>query len=145
MAYKILIMGLPGSGKTTLAYKLIGKLSSSYSILHLNGDNIRTVYNDWDFSINGRTRQGNRMRHLANESVADIVICDFVAPLSKMRDNFNADVLIWLDTIESSRYVDTDILFEPPSKCNFVFTSYDIDVNVLCNNITKWIHLDAAL
>lgn len=146
MAYKILIMGLPGSGKTTLAYKLIDELSSSYTILHLNGDNIRKVYNDWDFSIEGRLRQGNRMRHLANDSVADIVVCDFVAPLSCMRDSFDANVIIWLDTIERSRFADTDKVFEPPSNYDFVFTSHNsIYVEALCRHFTKQIQLNLAL
>ncbi len=61
---KILIMGLPGSGKTTLAKKLKTKLNADW----LNADKIRKKYNDWDFSKKGVLKQARRMRSLANKS-----------------------------------------------------------------------------
>jgi adenylylsulfate kinase len=55
---KILLFGLPGSGKSTLAEQLAKLLNGVW----LNADEIRKEYNDWDFSMEGRIRQANRMR-----------------------------------------------------------------------------------
>ena len=109
-------MGLPGSGKTTLARELSARLFPN--CLWLNADNIREEYNDWDFSIAGRMRQSRRMRRLADESYEEYVICDFVAPLKEMRDIFNADLIIWMDTIEEGRFIDTNRIFEEPRYFN---------------------------
>lgn len=65
-------MGLPGSGKTVLAMKLINLLKNRYTVLWLNADTIRLKYNDWDFSYEGRIRQSQRMADLANESQCDM-------------------------------------------------------------------------
>ena len=59
----ILIMGLPGSGKTTLAKELVPLLNAKW----LNADKVRTEYNDWDFSDAGRVRHANRMRELSKK------------------------------------------------------------------------------
>lgn len=116
---KILIMGLPGSGKTTLATELVNQLGS---VEWFNADKVRSQYNDWDFSKEGRLRQCNRMLELSNKSVAKYVICDFVAPTEEIRKMFNADVTIFVDTIDNSEYSDTNSIFEKPSK-------YDIRVD----------------
>lgn len=125
MAFKTLIMGLPGSGKTTLAKALILHLNavqSQITIDWFNADLIREQFNDWDFSKEGRLRQSERMAKLANTSKADLVICDFVAPFEVIRDRFAADCTIWLDTIAVSRYDDTNALFCPPKSYAFRIT-----------------------
>lgn len=120
MTTRILIMGLPGAGKTTLAQELQKELyERDYSVEWINADEVRSRYNDWDFSEQGRIRQSRRMRKLADQSSADFVICDFVAPLPEMRDAFDAHMTVWVDTIDSSRYADTDQLFVPPTKYNY--------------------------
>ncbi len=123
---KILIMGLPGSGKTTLAEKL----SKIFNAVWLNADNVRKEYNDWDFSAEGRTRQANRMKQLAQEAVDNnrIVVADFICPTQKTRDNFNADYVIWMDTIKEGRFEDTNQMFEEPKSPNFVVTHYDAEM-----------------
>ena len=112
-------MGLPGSGKTTLAYHLTDLLPLS---VWYNGDALRSKCNDWDFSEEGRLRQAIRMTDLADQTLkidkkyVSHVICDFVAPTQEIRDIFNADYTIWLDTIKESRFSDTNAIFEPPSE-----------------------------
>jgi adenylylsulfate kinase len=117
---KILIMGLPGSGKTWLGERI----SKHFSIPFWDADDVRRIYNDWDFSIAGRAMQTERMRTLAE--IDDISISAYVCPLPALRHNFNPDKLIWMDTIEEGRYEDTNKLFHPPLKI------YDL-------RITKWI------
>jgi adenylylsulfate kinase len=109
---RILIMGLPGAGKTTLAEALVSKLDAFW----FNADEVRTMYSDWDFSEEGRVRQAYRMRSLADSEIekGNTVICDFVAPTKQIRDIFDADFTVWVDTIDISRYADTNKIFEAP-------------------------------
>jgi adenylylsulfate kinase len=125
-AKRILIMGLPGSGKTTLAKALEDLLISiGKSVVWYNADQVRAQYNDWDFSEQGRIRQSTRMRELADAADADYVICDFVAPLLVMRQNFDANYTVWMDTVVSSEYEDTNQLFVTPKKYNFCVSTKD--------------------
>ena len=114
---KILIMGLPGSGKTYLADKLAPKLNAVW----LNADRVREEYNDWDFTPEGRTRQANRMKSLAQKAVDEgrHVIADFVCPLPETRKEFGADYTVWVDTIKKGRFDDTNKMFVPPEAYDF--------------------------
>jgi hypothetical protein len=141
---KILIMGLPGSGKTYFAERLqryleqnsvLFKVSetvdgSRATVKWINADDVRKKYNDWDFSHEGRIRQSIRMRELADGFFNDFVIADFVAPLPEMRHNFKADWTIWIDTIEKGRFEDTNKLFVPPDVYDFRVTE---------QNAEKWV------
>ena len=118
-------MGLPGSGKTTLSAALTAHLFPQ--CLWLNADTVREKYNDWDFSIEGRIRQSVRMRELADASDKPFVIADFVCPLPEMRDNFDADYLIWVNTITTGKFEDTNKMFVPPETANCIVTTQDAD------------------
>ena len=117
---KILIMGLPGSGKTTLAKLLV----PMYNAVWLNADQVRQDANDWDFTDEGRVRQANRMKTLAEDALDKNrnIIADFVCPTEKTREDFNADYVIWMDTIKEGRVEDTNKMFEPPKKYDFKVT-----------------------
>ena len=143
MTQRILIMGLPGSGKTTLAGALKRYLEehgeinysralnecigSDVMVNWFNADDIRRKYNDWDFSNDGRIRQSLRMFQFSIESGGDYVICDFVAPLVEQRNNFKADWTIWMDTIREGRYADTNALFQEPEQYDFRITEQNAE------------------
>jgi len=126
---RILIMGLPGSGKTTLAQWIVEFLQKERKkVGWLNADDVRKKYNDWDFSEAGRIRQSIRMRELADAMAdMDYVICDFVAPLVEMRNNFKADWTIWVDTIREGRYADTNKAFIEPEQYDFRITEQNAE------------------
>ena len=110
-------MGLPGSGKTYLTERLVPLLNAAW----YNADKLREMANDWDFSIEGRLRQSMRMRTFADfeKSHGRFVVCDFVCPTKETRENFEPDIVIWMDTIDEGRFEDTNKLFEAPSKIDF--------------------------
>ena len=118
-------MGLPGSGKTTLASKLSPLLNAKW----LNADEVRKEANDWDFSMEGRKRQAKRMSNLAEKHLKNghYVIADFVCPTKKSRELFNPDFLIWMDTIEKGRFEDTNEIFMKPDKYDLRVTSKDAE------------------
>jgi len=137
MAKRILIMGLPGAGKTFLAEALQRYLETNSLLFHpnaetestsrasvkwINADDVRKKYNDWDFSHEGRIRQSIRMRELADSFLNDFVIADFVAPLPEMRHNFRADWTVWVDTIDAGRFEDTNRMFVAPDVYDFRVT-----------------------
>tara|TARA_B100001939_G_scaffold287165_1_gene257572 strand:+ start:854 stop:1270 length:417 start_codon:yes stop_codon:yes gene_type:complete len=114
---KILVMGLPGSGKTYLTERLVPLLKAAW----YNADKVREMANDWDFSDDGRTRQSNRMRAFADfeKNNGRFVVCDFVCPTKNTRLNFDADIIIWMDTISEGRFEDTNKLFQKPEKVTY--------------------------
>ena len=119
----ILIMGLPGSGKTTLASELAPLINAK----RINADEVRKAANDWDFSKEGRTRQSKRMADLAKKIKTEghYVVADFICPTPEARSLFPADYTIWVDTIKEGRFEDTNQMFVKPEKYNFHVTTQD--------------------
>ena len=120
----ILIMGLPGAGKTTLANELAPKINAK----RLNADEVRKSANDWDFSAEGRKRQAKRMADLAFKlkNEGNYVVADFICPTPEARKLFPADYIVWVDTIKEGRFEDTNQMFVKPEKFNFHVTSQDV-------------------
>tara|TARA_B100000945_G_scaffold74625_1_gene57335 strand:+ start:1143 stop:1553 length:411 start_codon:yes stop_codon:yes gene_type:complete len=119
----ILIMGLPGAGKTTLADELAPMIKAK----RLNADEVRKAANDWDFSVDGRKRQAKRMAELALKlkEQGNYVVADFICPTPEARKLFPADYIVWVDTIKEGRFEDTNQMFTKPEKCDFHVTSQD--------------------
>ena len=122
----ILIMGLPGAGKTTLANELDKLIKSK----RLNADEIRKEANDWDFSEEGRKRQAKRMADAAIKLKNDgnNVIADFICPTPEARKLFPADYVAWVDTIKKGRFEDTNQMFVKPEKYDYHVTTQDAKV-----------------
>ena len=123
---KILIMGLPGSGKTSLA-KLLAPM---FNAVWLNADEVRKESDDWDFSDEGRKRQSLRMWTYAEEAIEKNrnVVADFICPTEQTRADFDADYTIWMDTIKEGRFEDTNKMFEAPTKYDFRVTHMEADM-----------------
>ena len=116
-------MGLPGSGKTTLAEELAPLLNAK----RLNADEVRKEANDWDFSEEGRKRQAKRMADFALKLKEDgnNVVADFICPTPEARALFPADFIIWVDTIKKGRFEDTNKMFVNPDKFDYHVTTQD--------------------
>ena len=119
-------MGLPGSGKTTLASELVPLLNAKW----INNDKVRKDANDWDFSEEGRSRQAKRMADLAEKYKKEVsyVVCDFICPTPKARELFNADFIVWVDTIDKGIFEDTNEMFVKPEKFDFRVTTQNAEV-----------------
>ena len=126
---------MPGSGKTTLAQPLAELLGA----VHINADAVREEYNDWDFTPEGRIRQAQRMRYLADGIVraGKICVADFVAPTPDARKEFGADFTVWMDTIKEGRFEDTNKMFVPPDKVDYHVSEWFDDTHVVLFKVIK--------
>lgn len=132
---KILLFGLPGSGKTTLAKPLAELLGA----VHINADAIREEYNDWDFSPEGRMRQAQRMKYLADGVVkaGKICVADFVCPTEQARAEFDADFTVWMDTIQEGRFEDTNAMFQKPERVDYHVSKWFNDTHAELVEVIK--------
>lgn len=106
---KILIMGLPGAGKTTLARALLHRINA----VHFNVDAVRREVNrDLGFSVVDRVEHARRMGWLCDRVVeaGGYAVADFICPTPEARAAFEADgaaFVVWVDRIAAGRFEDT--------------------------------------
>jgi hypothetical protein len=121
----IQIIGLPGSGKTTLATALADRINA----VHLNADYVRaTINSDLGFAPEDRVEHARRMGEMARMLSGQglIVVIDFICPTTDTRTAFGKpDILVWMDTITEGRFEDTNKLWEVPTEFDYHFVSYD--------------------
>ena len=121
-------MGLPGSGKTTLASKLVPLLKAKC----INNDEVRKAANDWDFSEEGRIRQAKRVADIAEkfkkEGNYNYLVADYICPTPQTRELFNADYIVWVNTIEKGRFDETNKMFVKPENFDFEVTTQDAEL-----------------
>lgn len=118
----LLIQGLPGSGKTTLAHKIKARLNA----VHVNADWAReTITKHLGFTHDDRIKQATTLGQLARliQENGQWCIVDFVCPLPQTRfaflDKFKkrSDVFsVWMDTIQEGRFEDTNKLYKRPGQ-----------------------------
>ena len=121
---KILITGFPGAGKSYLAKKLQKEFTAAW----FDADKIRAMYGDWDFSLEGRQRSASRMKQMCEvDSDTIISIADFICPTNDLRELFDADYTIWVNTVKESKFDDTNKLFEIP-------TTYNWEIKTCCDD-----------
>ena len=120
-------MGLPGSGKTTLASELAPIINAK----RINADEVRKSANDWDFSEEGRIRQAKRVADIAEkfkkEGNYNYLVADYICPTPQTRKLFNPDYIVWINTIKEGRFEDTNKMFVKPEKFDFEVTTQDAE------------------
>jgi adenylylsulfate kinase len=96
--------GQPGAGKTSIAKSLIEKLPKN--TFHVDGDDLREIFNNKDYSESGRRKNIELAQHLAHflHNKGINVIVSLVSPYRDQREDFK-------NTLKSSIieiYVHTD-------------------------------------
>ena len=126
---------MPGSGKSTLAEPFAKLINGVW----INADKVRAQYNDWDFSLEGRIRQAQRMKYLSDGVVlaGKIAVADFICPTEKSRKEFNANYTVWMDTIKQGRYEDTNKIFEKPTHVNYQVAKWFDDTHAQLADVVK--------
>ena len=138
---RILVFGLPGSGKSFFSKELIKYLGDN--VEYLNGDEIRKRFDDWDFSIEGRTRQAQRILDLSLEAEKNgkYVVMDFVCPTNSLRYLIKADIHVYMNRKPVRDYPDTTSLFQIPFLPNYTVKE-DTDTMQVISNIVYDVRRD---
>ena len=123
----IQIIGLPGSGKTTLANALKDRINA----VHLNADYVRsTINSDLGFTIEDRIEHSRRMGEMAkmlSEQGLNVVV-DFICPTIETRKAFgNPDILVYMNTVQEGRFEDTNKMFVEPTNYDWSFNNHNLD------------------
>ena len=141
---KILVMGLPGSGKTTFARFL----AEYFRCVHFNADDIReNVNKDLGFSLEDRIEQARRMGHLCNIAGrwGQTVVADLVCPTEETREAFGADFIVWMNTTKQGRYSDTNAMFVPPAHCDYRIDDFAMQMTYHAKEIANlWTQKNAV-
>jgi len=134
----IQILGLPGSGKTTLALTLKERLNA----IHLNADEVRSTLNsDLGFSNKDREENARRLGEMARllSKQGNLVIVDFICPTKSTRQAFGKpDIKIVMNTIVSSRFADTDAMWIPVEDADHTFYEWKSDKEMADEVIKKF-------
>ena len=134
MKNQIFVVGLPGSGKTTLAEKLSKRINA----VHINADYVRMyITNHLGFSREDRIEQAKKIKNLANmvTNSNHIAVVDFVCPFKETRKIIKDDnsFIIWMDKNFVERgYEDTNKMFENLNKDEYDIKYTDINC-LICN------------
>jgi cytidyltransferase-like protein len=115
MRRKILIMGLPGAGKTALAAALAPLLNA----VVFNADAVRAnLSRDLGFGHEDRIEHARRMGWMCDRVIeaGGTVIADFICPTPDTRAAFGEAFVIWVDRIEAGRFEDTNRMFVAPQR-----------------------------
>jgi adenylylsulfate kinase-like enzyme len=113
--------GQPGSGKTTLALELMKHLPAATTI-HIDGDHLRDVFKNKDYSEAGRRKNIERAQDIAKflNTKGYSVVVSLVSPYKDQRDKFkseNSVVEIYVHTTETrgrEHFAVDD--YEPPTE-----------------------------
>ena len=138
----IQIIGLPGSGKTTLALSLKERVNA----IHVNADEVRSdLSSDLGFSEGDRLEQARRLGAVARllSGQGHTVIVDFVCPTQETRAAFgSADIVVWMETISESRFADTNSIWEAPTNFDIRFSDLEqeskADTIISTFNLFDW-------
>jgi cytidyltransferase-like protein len=119
---RILVMGLPGAGKTALASALAPLLNA----VVFNADAVRSnLSRDLGFSHEDRIEHARRMGWMCDRVVeaGGTVIADFICPTPATREAFGEAFVIWIDRIEAGRFEDTNRMFLAPDQVDLQVTA----------------------
>ena len=80
--------GQPGAGKTSIAKSLIEKLPKN--TFHVDGDDLREIFNNKDYSETGRRKNIELSQHLTHflHNKGNNVIVSLVSPYKDQREEF---------------------------------------------------------
>lgn len=115
--FRILVMGMPGSSRSSIAHKLAERFEDASL---LDSFNLRKENKDIDFTPDGQLRHCYRLLNLARSSKSQLTIINMTCPLPKMRQILNPDIVIWASDAQTCQYKELNEMFVPP-------VQYDIE------------------
>lgn len=141
--------GQPGAGKTVLSLRLKEYLEQEYSqeVFHIDGDELRSLFNNQKYGRGGREENIKRAQDIAKfiYSQGYDVIVSLVAPYKEMRDKFKEELktgfvefYVHTTDIRGREHFHTDE-YEQPTE-NFIdIDTTNVDPQESLNEIIKHI------